>query len=37
MGFWARRESDGTRTLFYQFLTKMLRTYDSDFLERRSQ
>jgi len=37
MGFWARREVDGTRPLFYQFLTNMLRTFDSDFLERRSK
>jgi hypothetical protein len=37
MGFWARREVDGTRPLFYQFLTKMLETYDPDFLQRRAQ
>jgi hypothetical protein len=37
MGFWARREADGTRPLFYQFLTKMLQTYDPNFLQRRSQ
>jgi hypothetical protein len=37
MGFWARREVDGTRPLFYQFLTKLLQTYDPDFLDRRSK
>ena len=36
MGFWARREADGTRLPFYQFLTKMLQTYDSDFQRRRA-
>jgi len=34
--FWARREADGTRLPFYQFLTKMLQTYDSDFQRRRA-
>jgi hypothetical protein len=37
MGFWARREVDGTRPLFYQFLTTMPQTYDSDFLQRRAK
>jgi len=37
MGFWARREVDGTRPLFHQFLTRMLQTYDPDFQQRRSQ
>lgn len=37
MGFWARREVDGTRPLFYQYLTNMLTVYDSDFLERRGR
>jgi hypothetical protein len=37
MGFWARREVDGTRPLFYQFLNKMLKDYDSDFQQRRAK
>jgi hypothetical protein len=37
MGFWARREADKTRPLFYQYLTNMLNAYDPDFQHRRAQ
>jgi Novel STAND NTPase 1 len=36
MGFWARREADGTRTDFYQLLTNMLKVYDPGFERRRA-
>ena len=35
MGFWARRETDGTSALFYAGLQKTLERFDADFLRRR--
>ena len=35
MGFWARREVDGTSALFYAGLQKTLERFDADFLRRR--
>lgn len=35
MGFWARREADGTMAIFYGALQKTLERFDADFLRRR--
>ena len=36
MGFWARRDADGTMKRFYQLLTNMLKVYDPSFQQRRA-
>jgi hypothetical protein len=37
MGFWGRRQVDGTLPIFYDGLRKTLERFDPDFLHRRAE